>query len=174
MKFIGLIAITFMLASWTTVIGQEKSSPLKNWSGKWRGTLTNMPARPNAKTVEVTMEIGAPPSANNTCTMWRTTYAEGGVVKQVKDYRLCRGESAEDWFIDEGGGTKLTARWLGEVLVSPFKVDNFLLIATFRLSGETLEEEIVTIDDKPAIKGVQPLIARSLQRIELKRVPPGL
>lgn len=164
-----LVAVWFALS--LTVVGQDRTVPPKSWAGKWRGTLVNLPLRQSATSVEVTMEIGEFPRADNTCAMWRTTYSEGGVVRQVKDYKLCRGTGADDLFVDEGDGVKLTARWLGDVLVTPFKYDNLLLVASTRLRGEVLEEEILTVDDKPTGKGVQPLRPRGLQRLELKRVP---
>ena len=140
-----------------------------NWAGKWRGTLVNLPVRVGAPAIEVTREIGAWPAADNTCALWRTSYAEAGVTKQVKEYRLCRGTGAEDLFIDEGNDVKLTARWLGDVLVSPFKYGNLLLVASTRLRGETLEEEILTVDDQPAVSGVLALRPRGIQRLELRR-----
>ena len=106
--------------------------------------------------------------------MWKTTYSEGGQVKTVKDYKLCRGTGASDLYIDEGGGVRLPARVIGEALVIPFKADEVLLVSTMRLRGETLEIEILTIDDKPAIKGVQPMIPKGIQRIELRRVPDAV
>lgn len=147
----------------------QATDSMAHWAGKWRGTLVNLPARANAPRVDVLMEIGGVPMADNTCTAWRTTYSEGGVVKGVKDYKLCRGKGADDLFVDEGNGIKLTARWIGDVLVTPFKYDNLLLITTNRLRRDVLEQEIITIDDQPAVKGVQPLKARSIQRIELRR-----
>jgi hypothetical protein len=168
MKFIFATILLLFIAG-TNTLAQEKSSA-KNWTGKWRGTLTNTPARPGSVRVEVTREIEGIPAADNTCTKFRTTYTENSVVKGVKDYRLCRGTGADDLFIDEGHGIKLTARWIGDVLVSPFKYDNILLISSMRLRGDVLEEEILSVEDKPAIKGVQPLLPRSIQRLELKRV----
>lgn len=148
----------------------QPSSPIAKWEGKWKGTLKNLPAKPDAPVVEVTREIGSFPTSDNSCTMFKTTYSESGVVKQVKDYKLCRGTGAEDLFIDEGNGTKLTAKLIGDALVAPFKYGNSLLISTMRLRGDTLEEEILTVDDKAATMGVQPMNAKSIQRIELKRV----
>ncbi len=151
-------------------IKAEPSSPIAKWEGKWKGTLKNLPAKPDSPAVEVTMEIGAFPVADNSCSMFKTTYSEGGAVKQVKDYKLCRGTGATDLFIDEGNGTKLTVNMIGDVIVSSFKSGNSLLIYTMRLRGETLEQEILTVDDKPATMGVQPMNAKGIQRIELKRV----
>ena len=151
-------------------IKPEPKSPLVAWEGKWKGKLVNVPAKPEAPTVDVEREIGAFPTANNTCSMWKTTYSELGVVKQVKDYKLCRGNGADDFYINEGNGVKLTVRIVGDSMITPFKYDNILLISTTRLRGDTLEEEILTIDDKPATMGVQPMNAKSIQRIELKRV----
>ena len=144
----------------------------EGWAGTWRGKLTDVPARAGAVQVDVTREIGDLPRTDNSCTTWRTSYSERGKAAQVKDYRLCRGTGPDDWFVDEGNGIKLTARWMGDVLVSPFKYDELLLVSSARLRGDVLEEEIVVIDDKPAIKGVLSLRPRSIQRLELKRVPP--
>ncbi|MBL8207064.1 MAG: hypothetical protein JNM09_22715 [Blastocatellia bacterium] len=166
---------TILLFLFCTASYAQATDSMAHWAGKWRGTLVNLPARANAqsaKPVDVLMEIGGVPMADNTCTAWRTTYSEGGAVKGVKDYKLCRGTGADDLFIDEGNGIKLTARWLGDMLVTPFKYDNLLLLTTNRLRRDVLEQEIITIDDQPAIKGVQPLRARSIQRIELRRVVP--
>ena len=91
-----------------------------SWAGSWKGVLTKDPATPGAPVVDVTMDLGPFPSADAECSPWRTTYSEGGVVRQVKDYKLCRGTGAADLYIDEGG-VKLTARWMGDMLVSPFK-----------------------------------------------------
>ncbi len=155
-------------------LAPQPKSPIAGWEGKWKGTLKNLPAKPDASQVEVTREIGAFPMTDNTCAMWKTTYTEGGAVKQVKDYKLCRGTGADDLFIDEGNGTKLTARWIGDALVSPFKSGNLLLISTIRLRGEVLEEEILTVDDKPAATGVLPMNAKGIQRLELRRVMESL
>jgi hypothetical protein len=162
------------LAHWTNAAGQEKSLAPPNWAGKWRGSLTNFSLRAGAVAIEVTMEIGAFPVADNACTQFRSTFAEDGKVRQVKDYRLCRGKGADDLFIDEGSnGIKLTARLIGDTLVSPFKYDNLLLISSMRLHGDVLEEDILTVDDQPAVKGVLALRPRGIQRITLKRVAAG-
>ncbi len=153
-------------------IKTEPVAPIAAWEGKWTGKLTNVPAKPDAPSVDVTREIGAFPSADNTCTMWKTTYSEAGVVKQTKDYKLCRGTGSADLFIDEGNGVRLPARLLGDALVTPFKADNVLLVSTIRLRGDVLEEEILMLDDKPATAGVQPMQAKGIQRLELRRAPP--
>jgi hypothetical protein len=138
-------------------------------TGKWKGKLVNYPVRAGAKLPGVLMEIGPMPAKDGDCTVWRTSYIEGEKVLQTKDYKLCRTET--EWFIDEGNGVKLAARWLGGVLVSPFKYDKLLLISSVRLKGpDELEEEILTVDDKPNEKGVLPLQARGIQRLSLKRV----
>jgi len=140
-------------------------------SGVWQGRLTNVPALPGAAPVNVTVEIGPLPAADGGCTPWRTVYVEGGTVRQVKDYRLCRGSGAEDLYLDEGDGTRLVARWIGEVLVLPFKVGDALVVSSIRLRGVFLEEEILTVQDRPAVQGVQPLVPRSIQRLVLRRRP---
>jgi hypothetical protein len=132
--------------------------------------LFNLPARPGAAAVDVTMEIGVLP-ADSGCVPWRTTYAEGGTVRQVKDYRLCRGASAEELVIDEGDGTRLVARWVGPVLVTPFRTEGVLLVSSIRLRGVLMEQDIVTIQDRPAERGVQSLVPRSIQRLVLRRRP---
>ncbi|CAF3021304.1 unnamed protein product, partial [Rotaria sp. Silwood2] len=140
------------------------------WNGTWYGSLTNYPTRPESSPMDVLMEIGPHPTSDNTCGMWRNTYTQNGQVQQVKDYRLCRGQGADDLFFDEGNGITLDARWIGDVLVTPFKYDNTLLVSCTRLIGDILQEEILIIDDKPAIKGPLSMRARSIQRLDVKRV----
>lgn len=163
-----IIALLAMLA--TSASAQSGTGDGAAWAGRWHGTLVNLPARPNARTVEVTRTIGPLPVADSTCTTFRTEYREDGVLRGTKDYRLCRGAGATDWYVDEGDGTRLAAQWLGDVLVTPFKVDRLLLIAQTRVRGDAMDEEILTVDDQPATTGVLPLRARSLQRLELRRV----
>ncbi|CAF3153893.1 unnamed protein product [Rotaria sp. Silwood2] len=141
-----------------------------NWNGTWHGSLINYPTRSESSPVDVLTEIGPYPTSDNTCAMWRNTYLQDGKVQGVKDYRLCRGQGADDLVIDEGNGVKLETRWIGDVLVTSFKYDNLLFISSTRLHGDILQEEILIIDDKPAIKGPLSMHARSIQRIETKRV----
>lgn len=153
----------------STPVAVQSTPP--DLTGLWKGTLVNEPARSGAPKIDVTLEVGPMPTSDHTCSPWKTTYSEAGVVRQVKDYQFCRGVGPDDLYTDEGGGVKLTARWIGGVLVSPFKVDKLLLIVETRLLGDTLVEEIFTIDDQPAITGVLPLKPRSIQRLTLTRVP---
>lgn len=143
---------------------------IAGWEGKWEGKLVNLPAKPGAAPVDVKMEIGPIPVADDTCARWTTSYTESGKPETVKDYKICRGKGPDDLFIDEGAGVRLSARIIGDALVIPFKYGNTLLISTMRLRGETLEEEILTVDDKPATAGVLPMLPKGIQRIELKRV----
>jgi hypothetical protein len=162
MVVVGLLACVSLRA-------QQPPTKAPGWAGVWKGLLTNEPATPGAAAVDVTMELGSFPSADGDCATWRTTYSEGGVVRQVKDYKLCRGTGADDLYLDEGG-VKLTTRWVGDVLITPFKIDNVLVVASVRLSGDVLEEEILTIDDKPPAPGMQALWPRGMQRLILHRV----
>jgi hypothetical protein len=142
-----------------------------DFSGSWVGELKNYPARPDAPSVTVRREIGGFPEADNACAAFKTTYIENGVERAVKDYRFCRGKGANDLYFDEGGGVHLAAQWLGDALVAPFKYDDIVLVSVLRLRGDVLEEEIYTIPDSGSHKGVAPLVAKSLQRLELRRSP---
>lgn len=163
--FIVLLLVAFFFP----IQAQDKNGPPGTWTGKWRGTLVNLPARPGAPVIDVLLEIGPLPAANKTCATWRNTYSEAGVTKQVKDYKLCRGESADDLYLDEGGNVRLAARWMDDVLLIPFKYDKQLLISSTRLRGDTLEEEIMVIDDTDTSKGIQSLRPRSIQRLTYRR-----
>lgn len=141
----------------------------QTWTGSWTGTLENIPARPNAKPVQVELEIGPIPEAANACTPWKTTYIENGKVMQVKDYKLCRGTEANQWFMDEGNNIRLAMKLLGDTFVCPFKYDKTLLITITRLRGDTIEEDIYTAIDQPANGGVLPLESRGIQRLRFQR-----
>jgi hypothetical protein len=140
------------------------------FAGVWKGTLVNLPGRPNPPVVMVTIELGAIPTADNRCVPWRTTYTERDTVRAVKDYQLCRGVGPASLYIDEGGGVRLAAQLLGDVLTSGFKVGNSLLVTSLRVRGDTLEEEIFSFTDKPATAEIVTLTATNLQRLTLTRV----
>jgi hypothetical protein len=163
-----VVLATTVLLSALRVHGQSATSPA-NVAGVWRGTLVNFPVRAGAPVVDVTRIIGAWPVADSSCTPFRTTYSEGGVVRGEKAYQLCRGHGPDDLAVDEGDGIRLPARWLGDQLISPFKYDSTLLVSTMRIQGDTLIEEILTVPDRPAAKGVVTLNARSIQRLRLVR-----
>jgi hypothetical protein len=165
----GTALLAASVLSPRTARGQT-TPPVPDLAGTWRGSLVNLPVRPNAPTVSVTREIGAFPTGNGQCTPWRTTYAERDTVRGVKDYRLCRGSGAGDLYLDEGGGVRLAVQLLGDVLVSAFKVGPLLLTSQVRVRGDQLEEEIVTIADAPATEGLVTLTARGVQRLTLTRV----
>ena len=81
--------ITVLLVALVTA-----SAPPAGWSGTWSGSLVNLtPTAPKAPgaPVEIIREIGPWPDQPGACTVWKTTYREGGQTRQVKDYRLCRG-----------------------------------------------------------------------------------
>ena len=138
---------------------------IAGWEGKWKGTLKNIPAKPDAPVVEVTMEIGAFPMTDNTCTMWKLTFAS-----QVRNHKLCRGTGADDLYIDAGDEIKRTVTLLGDTLFLASKNNNVTVMTTNRLRGDILEIETLMADDKPAAMGVVPMNAKGIQRIELKRV----
>jgi len=146
-----------------------------DWSGHWQGTLENVPARPGMPVVTVERDIGAWPVRDGDCTLFRTRYLENGVAKGSKDYRLCRGATANDLYVDEGDvaegkSIRLPAKLLGNVLVSPFKYGRLLLIDLTRVDGDSMIEEIYTADDAAAVEGgVVGLNARGIQRLTLKR-----
>ncbi len=163
------IILVLVLCCWSVTAHAQEPQAVPDWEGTWEGTLVNLPLRPNAPPVDVKMELGAFPVADDTCSVWRTTYSEKGEVRQVKDYQLCRGTGPDDLFVDEGDGIILKARLLGDVLVSPFKYNDILLVTTTRLRGDVLEEEIITAGDEPAIEGVQTMVPRGIQRLTLRR-----
>lgn len=145
------------------------AQPVPDLAGTWRGTLVNLPARAGAQPVDVSVELGAFPVADSTCVPWKTTYREQGTVRGVKDYRLCRGAGPDDLRVDEGGGVVLPARLLGDVVVSAFKTGALLLVTHLRVRGDTLTEEIMTIDDTPATDGLVTMRPRAIQRLVLTR-----
>jgi hypothetical protein len=167
-----MAAIALLLAAHTVATRPVAAQAAPDLAGQWRGTLINLPLRPNAPVVSVAVELGALPTTDNRCVPWKTTYTERDTVRGVKDYRLCRGTGAGDLFVDEGGGVKLTAQLLGDVLVSAFKTGRFLLTTHLRVRGDTLVEEIYSIDDKPATDGLVTMPVKSIQRLTLTRVRP--
>lgn len=152
------------------LLAQENSIPLQaKWQGIWQGGLRNYPARAGAKTVEVTVELGEWPNQEGACSQWKTTYREEGQVKGVKDYKLCRGASESEYFVDEGNGIKLPARLLDGALVSQFKYGKTLLTTILELRDGVLEERIFTANDEASSAGVVTMPVKSLQKLVLRQ-----
>lgn len=143
---------------------------IPGWEGKWEGRLVNLPGRPGQPEVRIERETGPWPAAN-ACTPLVTRYIVEGKPTQTKDYRLCRGATADQLWVDEGGGVTLSARLLGDVLVSPFKYASILLVASTRVEGDEMVEEILSARDLPATEGIVKLEATSLQRLTFRRRP---
>lgn len=149
------------------------AQPVPDLAGTWTGTLVNLPGRPGAVPVDITIELGPFPTTDRRCAPWKTTYAEGGTVRGVKDYAICRGEGPGDLYVDEGNGIRLKTNLLGDVLVSAFKTGSILLVTHLRVRGDTLEEEIFSIADTPATDGLVSMTTRSIQRIVARRATSG-
>ena len=162
----GLIVVQAM-----GVAAMQGQSVSPDWVGTWRGTLENFPARPGAAEVQVVREVGPLPEAPGACTTFRTTYIEGGTVRGTKEYRLCREAEPGSYVVDEGDGIRLPARWMGDLLLAPFKYATTLLVVTTRVRGDVMEEEILTAQDQPATDAVVGLRAQGVQRLVLRRAP---
>lgn len=142
-----------------------------NWTGKWHGSVEAYPEGEIGNGWNLTMEIGIYPTSDNSCTIWKSVMSEHGIVQTTKDYRLCRGCGAENLYIDEGGGVTIGARWINNVLVSPFKYQGVFAISSMRMRGDILEEEILITDDNPAVDGIVVSVPpRSIHLFQLKRV----
>ncbi|UNU44609.1 hypothetical protein EAO27_19255 [Sphingopyxis sp. YF1] len=162
----------------TALLLAAASPAVPDWSGHWEGTLINFPERGGAPPITISRDIGPWPTQDATCTPFVTTYREAGVVKGVKDYKLCRGTGADDLYIDEGAvpegpDVRLPARLFGDTLVSIFKYRDLLLLVSTQTAGGIMTEDIVTAKDVPAGDAVVQLNGRSLQRLELRRSEKG-
>ncbi len=135
------------------VTANAQSTQVPDWEGTWRGTLENLPSRPNAPEVEVVREIGAWPQEAEACTRWRTSYVEKGEFKQVKDYKLCKGEAPGVYFVDEGDGIVLSGRLIANQLITPFKYNSILIVSQTSVHDNVMQEDHLSVDDKPAIDG---------------------
>jgi hypothetical protein len=160
------VILVVLLLGWGRGAGAQSRPDI---AGIWKGSLVNLPVRPNASPVQVTMELGAIPTDDGVCVPWKTTYSERDTVRATKDYRLCRGTGPQSLYVDEGDGVKLQTALLGDVLVSTFKAGRVLLVTHLRVRGDTLEEEIITADDLPASDGVVSMRSRGIQRLLLTR-----
>ena len=143
---------------------------IAGWEGKWEGRLVNLPGRPGQGEVRIERETGPWPAAN-ACSPLVTRYLVEGKPTQTKDYRLCRGATPDQLWVDEGGGVTLSARLLGDSLVSPFKYGSILLVASTRVEGDRMVEDILSARDQPATDGIVKLDATNLQRLEFRRRP---
>ncbi|CAM4836834.1 unnamed protein product, partial [Rotaria magnacalcarata] len=130
----------------------ESGITQSNWTGTWHGVLEAYPEGEQGSGWNVTLEIGLYPMTDGACTIWRS-----------------RG--ADDLFIDEGSGVTISAQWINDVLVSPFKYKGVFAVSSMRMRGDILEEEILITEDKPGIEDVVVSIrANSIHRMKMRRI----
>jgi hypothetical protein len=142
-----------------------------HWTGTWHGILEAYPEGEAGAGWNVTLEIGIYPVVNDSCTIWRSIFTDNGTLQATKDYRFCRGRIDDDLFIDEGGGVKIAAQWINDVLVSPFKYKGVFAVSSMRMRGEILEEEILITDDNSSIEGVVVSVrAHSIHLMTMRRM----
>ncbi|UJR29453.1 hypothetical protein I4U23_010665 [Adineta vaga] len=141
-----------------------------DWSGTWRGIIRTDPIDAGPTNIELTLELGLFPTMENNCTKWYGTYRQNGTIQVIKDYKFCRKTTENDYFIDEQNGIILDAQWIGNALVSSYKVDGIFFIAIDRMRENILEEEIWTIEDKNTNENVKSLRTRVYYNIQMKRI----
>ncbi|CAF3652449.1 unnamed protein product [Rotaria socialis] len=149
----------------------ESGTTQTNWTGTWHGVLEAYPEGEQGSGWNVTLEIGPYPMTDGACTIWRSTLLENNIRQGLKDYRFCRGRGADDLFIDEGSGVTISAQWINDVLVSPFKYKGVFAVSSMRMRGDVLEEEILITEDKPGIEDVVVSIrANSIHLMKMRRI----
>lgn len=143
----------------------------RDWSGTWHGVAKTFPDGQYGDGWHKTIRIGPYPVADGTCTIWNSTFTENGIVQLTKDYRFCRGNGSADLYVDAGVSGKLAVQWINDMLISPFKFNEFITISSLRMHGMSLHEEIVMINDKTAIENmVVSLPTQSIHLIKMERV----
>ena len=141
-----------------------------DWTGTWHGTIETYPEGQVGQGWHKTMIIGSYPMTDETCTTWNSTFTEHGVVRLTKDYRFCRGRNATDLYVDAGSAGTLTVQQFNGAFVAPFKHMGLFTVSTLRIRGDTLEEEILMVDDKPGAKDtLVSMRALSVHLIKMKR-----
>ncbi|CAF1316721.1 unnamed protein product [Didymodactylos carnosus] len=115
-----------------------------DWTGTWHGATEAYPEGQLGHGWNVTFIIGPYPMTDETCTIWNNLY------------------------VDEGSGATAAVQWINDILVSSFKFNGVFAVATMRIRGDTLEEEIIIADDKPAAENI--LVSMRAQSINLKKM----
>ena len=142
-----------------------------NWTGTWHGVIEAYPEGQLGHGWHKTFVIGSYPMTDETCTIWNSTFTEHGVLQLTKDYRFCRGLGATDLYIDAGSDAILAVQWINDVLVSSFKYKGVFTVASIRMRGNTLEEEIIIADDNPgAENNFVSMRTQSIHLIKMKRI----
>ncbi|CAF4309044.1 unnamed protein product [Rotaria socialis] len=164
----GKVAKVAVTSGWPL---SESGTTQTNWTGTWHGVLEAYPEGEQGSGWNVTLEIGPYPMTDGACTIWRSTLLENNIRQGLKDYRFCRGRGADDLFIDEGSGVTISAQWINDVLVSPFKYKGVFAVSSMRMRGDVLEEEILITEDKPGIEDVVVSIrANSIHLMKMRRI----
>ncbi|CAF1617767.1 unnamed protein product, partial [Rotaria sp. Silwood1] len=146
-----------------------------NWTGTWYGMTKAYPEGTLGTGWNVTFDVGPYPMVDNSCTAWRSIFKENGTITLTKNNRFCRGHGPDDLYIEDGGsGSKVAVQWIHNVLVSSFKYQGVFAVASMRMRGDILEEEIIISGDNPAIENVMVLLLYDVTREKAFEVHNGL
>lgn len=147
----------------------------ERWHGQWRGPMTSSVPGGKSQTIEMELHI-APTDDPARCT-WTIVYIADG-QRQDRPYEIVAVDAeAGKYIIDEKNSIEIEGRMVGDVLHCPFSLGDVLLLATYRLEGESLHVSIVTMDtaEAPVTGGLDgaPQVAlpqvRAVQWADLKR-----
>lgn len=145
------------------------------WHGHWRGLMTS--SVPGGKSQTIEMELHVAPTDDAARCTWTIVYIADG-QRQDRPYEIVAVDAgAGKYIIDEKNSIEIEGRMVGEALYSAFSVGDALLLVTYRLVGESLRVDMVTLDtaEAPVTGGLDgaPQVAlppvRAVQWADLKR-----
>jgi len=149
----------------------------ERWHGVWKGDMTaSVPGGGNPKQFGMELHIAPLPDDPARCT-WKVVYIDDG-QRQERPYEIVAVDAAKgEYVIDEKNSIEIPGRMMGDVLHCPFSLGDVLLLATYRLEGESLRVDIVTMNTAEAAvtggKDGAPQVAlpqvRAVQWADLKR-----
>lgn len=125
----------------------------ERWHGTWKGRLTSMVPGQDYMTLD--MELAIHPLDDPSRCTWTIVYIANR-ERSVRAYEIVTlDEQAGRYAIDEKNSIVIEGRMVGDTLHFPFTLGNVLLLATYRLQGDTLSVDIVTLGtgDAPVTGG---------------------
>lgn len=146
---------------------------LKDWHGKWSGTMFIYGRGQLRDSVNVVLTISP---INDSTLIWRTDYISKTQPPVTKDYKMKRIDPVKGIYgTDEGGGLVLTNYLVDNTLYSVFETSGILLTATYHLKEDCIDFEVTSgKKDTISVLDVFNYSVGSVQKVHLVRQPETL
>lgn len=115
-----------------------------SWIGTWKGASTNI--TPDGRRMDFGMELTIEPIAGSDRFTWTIVYIDPQGARQTRPYELVTIDAAKGHYqVDEKSSIVIDSYLVDDALCSVFAVQSTVIAASYRVSGDRMLVELVSV-----------------------------